>query len=125
MMTTNYNVTETECGVFFDEDFDPTCFDVTFQLDPENDFSPYGWVTFEPRKSAATLYYYGHPEDLSASIRYYNLHSTELGREVLINFNEYKIGNLYRAAKAYTTHVVQTYKAEVERIWIEYNKERE
>lgn len=124
MMTTNYNVTETECGIFFDEDFDPTCFDISFQLDPENDFSPSGWMTFEPRKGLATLYYYGRPEDLSASISDYGLRDSVLGREVLIAFNEYKIGDLYRAAKAFTTHVVQAHVAEVERIWNEYNKER-
>lgn len=116
MMTTNYNVTETAYGLNFDEDFDPTCFDISFQLDPENDFSPSGWMTFEPRKSAATLYHYGHPEDLSASIYDYDLHDTTLGHEVLVSFNEYKLGDLYRAAKAYTIHAVQAHEAEVERI---------
>ena len=123
MLTANYNVSETEYGLSFDENFDPTCFAIHFQLDPEDDISPSGWVTFEPRKGAATLCYYGHPEDLSASIRDYSLRDSVLGREVLINFNEYKIGDLYRAAKAYTTHVVLAYEAELKRIWHECIKE--
>lgn len=124
MMTTNFNVTETVYGLCFDEDFDPTCFNVSFQLDPENDLSPSGWMTFEPRKELATLVYYGHPEDLMPSIYNYYLRDSVLGREVLIGFNEYKIGDLYRAAKAYTAHAVQAHETEVERIWTEYNKER-
>lgn len=124
MLTTNYHVTETAYGLSFDENFDPTCFAIHFQLDPEDDLSPSGWITFEPRKGAATLCYYGHPEDLSASIRDYDLHGSVLGREVLISFNEYKIGDLYRAATTYTTHVVQAYMAEIERIWKEYIEER-
>ena len=124
MMTTNYNVTETEYGIFFDEQFNPTDFNISFQDDPDNDVSPSGWVTFEPRKSLATLCYYGHPEDLMPSISNYDLHASVLGREVLIGFNEYKIGDLYRAAKAFTDHVVKAYEAEIERIWNEYNKER-
>lgn len=124
MLTANYNVSVTEYGLSFDENFDPTCFSINFQLDPEDDFSPSGWITFEPRKGAATLRYYGHPEDLSASIRDYNLRDSVLGREVLINFNEYKIGDLYRAANAYTIHMVLAYMAELERIWKEYIEER-
>lgn len=124
MLTTNYNVTETVYGLNFDEQFDPTNFNVSFQLDPENDLSPSGWVTFEPRKNLATMVYYGHPEDLTPSLNNYDLYDSVLGREVLINFDEYKIGDLYRAARAYTIHVVQAYKSEIERIWNEYNKER-
>ena len=120
MMTTNYSVTETAYGLSFDEDFDPTCFNISFQLDPENDLSPSGWMTFEPRKSLATMAYYGHPEDLLPSLYNYDLYSSVMGREVLIGFNEYKLGDLYRAAKAYTIHMVQAHIAEVEHI----NKER-
>lgn len=124
MLAINYDVTETENGIFFDEHFNPTCFDISFQLDPEDDNSPSGWTVFELRKGLVTLYYYGHPEDLSASINNYSLRDSMLGREVLSSFYEYKIGDLYRAAKAYTTHVVQAHIAEVERIWNEYIKER-
>lgn len=124
MMTTNYNMTETTYGLSFDEDFDPTCFNISFQLDPENDVSPSGWVTFLPREGQAVMAYYGHPEDLTPSTYGYDLHDTVLGREVLIAFNEYKIGDLYRAATAYTIHVVQAHVAEVKRIWDEYIKER-
>ena len=123
MLTTNYHVTETAYGLNFDEDFDQTCFDVNFQLDPENDVSPSGWMTFEPCKGAATMCYYGHPEDLMPSIYSYTLRDSVLGREVLIAFNEYKIGDLYRAARDYTIHTVQVHEAEIERIWNEY-KER-
>lgn len=123
MLTCNYNVSETEYGLTFDEEFNATQFNVHFQLDPENDVSPFGWVTFEPRKRLATLYYYGHPEDLSASIRDYDLHDFGAGHDVLIAFDEYKLGDLYRAATAFTIHVVEAYEAELERIWNEY-KER-
>ena len=123
MMTTNYNVTETAYGLSFDEEFDATCFNINFQLDPNNDISPSGWMTFEPREGLATLYYYGHPEDLSASIRDYDLHDSMLGHEVLIAFHEYKIGSLYRAATAFTIHMIKAHEADIERLWNEY-KER-
>ena len=124
MQMYNYNVAETEYGLSFDEDFDPTSFNISFQLDPENDLSPSGWVTFEPRKGRADMAYYGHPENLMPSIYDFALRDSVLGREVLIAFNEYKIGDLYRAAKAFTAHVVEAHEAEVERIRTEYNKER-
>ena len=124
MLMYNYNVAETEYGLSFDEDFDPTSFNVSFQLDPKNDLSPSGWVTFEPRKGLATMAYYGHPEDLMPSIYDFALRDFGEGHKVLVAFDEYKIGDLYRAAKAFTTHVVEAHEAEVERIRNEYIKER-
>lgn len=124
MMTANYHVTETAYGLSFDETFDPTCFNVNFQLDPENDVSPSGWVSFLLREGRAVMAYYGHPEDLTPSVYDYTLRDSALGTEVLVAFNEYKLGDLYRAATAYTTHVVQAHEAEVNRIWNEYIKER-
>lgn len=120
----NYNVTETEYGLSFDEGFDPVCFNVSFQLDPEDDVSPSGWVTFEPRKGLAVMAYYGHPEDLTPSIYDFTLRDFDEGYKLLVAFSEYKIGDLYRAAKAFTAHVVEAHEAEVERIWNEYIKER-
>ena len=124
MTMCNYNVTETEYGLSFDEEFNPTCFNISFQVDAENDVSPSGWVTFEPRKGLAVMAYYGHPEDLMPSTYDFALRDFSEGYEVLVAFSEYKLGDLYRAAKAFTTHVVEAHEAEIERIWNEYIKER-
>ena len=116
MLTSNYNVFEDASGVYFSEAFNATDFNVSFQTDPANDVSPMGWVNFEPRKALAVLVYYGHPEDLMPTIVNFDLYESTNGSEVLHAFAEYKIGELFSAAQAFTVYAVKTYEAEVNRV---------
>lgn len=111
MMICNYNVLNENGHLYFEECFDATCFSMNFQLDPENDLSPMGWINFEPEKRTATLYYYGHPEDLTPYMETYNLRDFGAGTEVLLAFNERKLGDLYRAAERFTFIKVNAHEA--------------
>lgn len=104
MLTCNYNVHAEEDILFFEEAFDPKCFPIHFQLDPNDDLSPMGWITFEPLKRAATMYWYGHPEDLYPVIVEYDLRWE--GGAIMVAFAEYEMGDLYRAAEQFTVKQV-------------------
>ena len=115
-----YNVTETEGGRLFDGAFTPNFFTIDFEVDNTDETSPSGWVVFEPRKRLATMYYYGHPEDLAATIEDYDLNKSYEGSEVCAAFDNFSLDLLYVSAKEFTEKTVKTHCSEVERIWQEY-----
>lgn len=120
MMICNYNTTVIEYGLLFDEQFCMAQFSMNFDLDTEAENSSFGHVEFEPEKCLATMVYYGHPEDLSATIEHYDLNQSDEGRDVLEAFHHYNLRELYYAAQRFTGKVVNDYLAEVERVWQEY-----
>jgi len=121
----NYNVTATEYGLLFDEQFCMAQFSMNFDLDTEAENCGFGHVEFEPEKCLAIMVYYGHPEDLSATIEHYDLNQSDDGRDVLEAFHHYDLRELYYAAQRFTGKVVNDYLAEVERVWQEYLKSQE
>ena len=122
MFITNYHVTETENGLFFDEDFNMADFTMHFQVDPEDDVSPSGWVVFRltEHTASAELYYYSHPEDLSPSIDQLDVMGCIAGRAIMCALHEYSLRKVYDTAKAFTKKAVNDHIAEVERVWREY-----
>ena len=115
-----YNVTETEGGRLFDGAFTPSLFAIDFEVDNTDETSPSGWILFEPRKRLATMYYYGHPEDMSPTIEDFDLYKSHEGSEVLAAFDNFSLDLLYVTAKEFTEKTVTEYRSEVERYWQEY-----
>lgn len=122
MMICNYNVTNENGALFFDENFCMAEFSMHFEVDPDNWDGEFGHLDFKPEQRTATLFWYGHPEDLSASITTYDLHDFDCGDEVLDAFHNYNLSRLYHAAERFTLKTVNNYLAERERIWREYQE---
>ena len=116
----NCNVTETEYGAHFDEYFNMSNFSIHFDLDTEAENCPFGHVEFEPLKRLATMFYYGHPEDLSPSIFTYDLLDYPEGHALMAAFHTYDLGEVYRTAKSFTERVIKDLLDEQERLWREY-----
>lgn len=111
-----YSVNETEYGLIFDEGFNMSHFYIHF--DTEND--QFGRVEFEPMKRAATMFYYGHPENINPSISTYDLLDYHEGHALMAAFDTYNLGEVYRTAKAFTERVIKDLLDERERLWREY-----
>lgn len=120
MMICSYNVSNENGALFFDENFNMTEFSMRFEVDPENWEGEFGHLDFYPENRCATLYFYGHPEDLSATITTYDLHDFDCGDEVLEAFHRYNLSMLYHAAERFTLKTVNNYLTERERIWQKY-----
>lgn len=116
MYICNYNVSKENSGaLFFDENFCMAEFSMRFEVDPDNWDGEFGHLDFEPEKRSATLYFYGHPEDLSAFIETYDLHDFDCGDEVLEAFQRYNLSALYHAAERFTLKTVKNLIDKMER----------
>lgn len=123
MMICNYNVSNENGALFFDENFCMAEFSMHFEVDPESWEGEFGHVDFTPEKRAATLVFYGHPEDLTPStIEHLDLHDFDCGDDLLDAFHNYNLSRLYRAAERFTLKAVSNHIAERERVWQEYLK---
>ena len=104
MLICNYNVSKENSGaLFFDENFNMAEFSMRFEVDPDNWYGEFGHLDIEPLKRSATLYFYGHPEDLSASVETFDLYDFDgPGCELLEAFHHYNLSALYHAAERFT-----------------------
>lgn len=113
----NYNVSVENSGaLFFDENFCMAEFSMHFDIDPDNWYGEFGHLDIEPLKRKATLFFYGHPEDLSASIETFDLYDYDgPGSDLTNAFHNYNLSALYHAAERFTFKVVTNYIKKMER----------
>ena len=112
----NYNVSKENSGaLFFDENFCMAEFVMYFEIDPNNWNGEFGHLDIEPLKRKATLFFYSHPEDLSASIEAFDLRDFGPGSELLEAFDRYNLSALYHAAERFTLKMVTNYLERMER----------
>lgn len=114
----NYNVTNENGALFFDENFCMAEFSMHFDLDVEDWDSSFGHLDFKPERHVATLFYYGHPEDLTPMITDYDLHDfdSECGDGVINALTTYNLSALYHAAEKFTYKVLMNLVSEGERL---------
>lgn len=120
MRISNYNVANEHGALFFDENFCMAEFSMHFDLDADDwSFeSPFGHLDFEPEQRVATLFFYGHPEDLTPMVSTYDLHDydSECGDGVLNALTTYNLSALYHCAEKFTYKVLTNLILESERL---------
>lgn len=117
MHVCNYNVSKENSGaLFFDENFCMAEFSMHFEVNPDNWDGEFGHLDIKPAERSATLFFYGHPEDLSASIETFDLYDFDgPGSELLEAFHHYNLSALYHAAERFTLKTVTNYIEKRER----------